>query len=257
MNVTPPRLLFVGLAVAIALPAQDAKPKPASKPDKVAAAPKDGPITANDKAIVALDAFTEKNVSKKQADWKTKLAEPPLQKFDAARDYFWHMETSKGTVKIQLFADTAPKHVTSIIYLARAGFYDGLVFHRVLKHFMAQGGCPLGTGTGGPGYTMDGEFGGTQKHDRPGILSTANTGQPKSDGSQFFLTFVPTPHLDGRHTIAGVTVEGLEVLKALEACGVDGDGQKMVEPPSIVKTWISVAAKAEKPVEPAKKAPGK
>jgi cyclophilin family peptidyl-prolyl cis-trans isomerase len=99
------------------------------------------------------------------------------------------------------------------------GFYDGIVFHRVITKFMAQGGCPLGNGSGGPAYGFNGEFSPTVKHNRPGLLSMANTGQPNSDGSQFFLTFVPTPWLDGKHTLFGEVVSGMDVLKALEAKG--------------------------------------
>ena len=108
--------------------------------------------------------------------------------------------------------------MTSTIYLTELGFYDGLSFHRVIPGFMAQGGCPVGQGTGGPGYDYEGEFAPSARHDRPGLLSMANRG-PGTDGSQFFLTFVPTPWLDGNHTIFGEVVDGLETLDALEACG--------------------------------------
>ena len=123
-----------------------------------------------------------------------------------------------GDIKIKLLPADAPMHVSSTIYLTRLGFYDGVSFHRVIKGFMAQGGDPLGTGTGGPGYQYDGEFGGSIRHDKPGMLSMANAG-PGTDGSQFFLTFVPTPHLDGRHTIFGEVVEGMGTVKQLEANG--------------------------------------
>ena len=109
-------------------------------------------------------------------------------------------------------------HVSSTIYLTRLGFYDGLSFHRVITGFMAQGGCPRGTGTGGPGYQYGGEFDPTVRHDRPGLLSMANAG-PGTDGSQFFLTFVPTPWLDGNHTIFGEVVDGQATLQALEQRG--------------------------------------
>ena len=109
-------------------------------------------------------------------------------------------------------------HVSSTIYLTKLGFYDSVSFHRVIKGFMAQGGDPLGTGTGGPGYNYDCEYGGGSRHDKPGKLSMANAG-PGTDGSQFFLTFVPTPHLDGRHTIFGEVVEGMATVKELEAKG--------------------------------------
>jgi cyclophilin family peptidyl-prolyl cis-trans isomerase len=109
-------------------------------------------------------------------------------------------------------------HVSSTIYLTRLGFYDGSSFHRVITGFMAQGGDPLGNGTGGPGYQYGGEFSPSVKHDKGGLLSMANAG-PGTDGSQFFLTFVPTPWLDGRHTIFGEVVSGQETLKALEKGG--------------------------------------
>jgi cyclophilin family peptidyl-prolyl cis-trans isomerase len=109
-------------------------------------------------------------------------------------------------------------HVSSTIYLARTGFYDGLGFHRVIPGFMAQGGDPLGRGTGGPGYQYAGEFDPKLKHDKGGLLSMANAG-PGTDGSQFFLTFVATPWLDGKHTIFGEVVEGMGTLQELERRG--------------------------------------
>ncbi len=114
-------------------------------------------------------------------------------------------------------------HVSSTIYLTRLGFYDGLPFHRVITGFMAQGGDPLGRGTGGPGYKYDGEFDSKVRHDKPGILSMANAG-PGTDGSQFFITFVKTPHLDDRHTIFGEVVEGMGTVKELEKRG-SGSGR--------------------------------
>ena len=122
------------------------------------------------------------------------------------------------SLKIQLMPDVAPMHVSSTIYLARLGFYDGVIFHRVITDFMAQGGDPLGQGTGGPGYQYDGEYSNSARHDRPGLLSMANAG-PGTDGSQFFLTFVATPHLDDKHTIFGEVVEGMETVQQLEKCG--------------------------------------
>jgi peptidyl-prolyl cis-trans isomerase B (cyclophilin B) len=101
------------------------------------------------------------------------------------------------------------------------GFYDGLSFHRVMPGFMAQGGCPVGNGTGNPGYGFNGEFSPSVKHTRPGMLSTANAG-PGTDGSQFFITFVPTGFLDGKHTIYGEVASGMDALKALEAKGSPG-----------------------------------
>ena len=112
-------------------------------------------------------------------------------------------------------------HVSSTMYLTRLGFYDGLTFHRVIPGFMAQGGCPLGTGMGSPGYQYAGEFSPKVRHDKPGLLSMANRG-PGTDGSQFFLTFVPYPSLDDKHTIFGEVVEGIDAMKKLESFGSQG-----------------------------------
>ena len=173
----------------------------------------------NDAAIAALDRFiAEQSIDRDQADWKTRLPRPPQADFDASKRYFWNVATNLGDLKIQLMPDVAPMHVSSTIYLARLGFYDGVIFHRVITGFMAQGGDPLGQGTGGPGYNYDGEFSNSARHDRPGLLSMANAG-PGTDGSQFFLTFVATPHLDDKHTIFGEVVEGMETVQQLEKRG--------------------------------------
>ncbi len=171
-----------------------------------------------DTALAAIDAFIEsEGVDTSSNRWRTSLSKPPLAEFDEASTYLWEFKTSVGDISIQLRPDEAPMHATSTIYLTRLGFYDGLKFHRIITDFMAQGGCPLGSGTGGPGYNYEGEFG-SLKHDRPGLLSMANAG-PGTDGSQFFLTFVATPWLDGKHTIFGQVVEGLEIVKKLELSG--------------------------------------
>ena len=112
------------------------------------------------------------------------------------------IETGKGTINISLFPDKAPATVASFVNLANKKFYDGLNFHRVIDQFMIQGGCPLGTGTGGPGYRFEDEFDRSLRHDQPGKLSMANAG-PGTNGSQFFITHVPTPHLDDAHSIFG------------------------------------------------------
>ncbi len=244
---------FFGLCTL--LPAQEgAKEKPKEAPKAEAQAPAKDDATAKDPAVAAIDKFiAEKNIDKKGANWKSSLPEPPKVAFDANTDYFWHVETEVGTFKIRYLADVAPMHVTSGIYLARLGFYDGLGYHRIIPGFMAQGGDPTGTGSGGPGYTMDGEFGGGKKHDKPGLLSMANTGRPKSDGSQFFVTFVPTPHLDGRHTIWGEVVEGMDTVKALEGKGARENNGMLKTPIKINKTWISVAPKAKAAEKPADK----
>lgn len=113
--------------------------------------------------------------------------------------------TSKGNIKVNLFADMAPVTVANFINLAQRKFYNDLSFHRVIPHFMIQGGCPLGTGRGGPGYQFEDEFNPKLRHDKPGVLSMANAGRG-TNGSQFFITHIPTPHLDDAHTVFGEVV---------------------------------------------------
>lgn len=115
------------------------------------------------------------------------------------------MQTNKGTININLCDDKTPVTVANFVNLATRGYYDGLTFHRVIGNFMIQGGCPDGTGMGGPGYKFEDEFVSDLKHDKPGILSMANAG-PATNGSQFFITHLPTPHLNGKHTVFGAVV---------------------------------------------------
>ena len=142
---------------------------------------------------------------------------------------FAKFNTSEGDFKVRLYDDRAPKTVANFVGLAegtqewadpqtgakvKRPFYDGLIFHRVIDGFMLQAGCPLGTGTGGPGYKFADEFGPGLKHDRPGLLSMANAG-PNTNGSQFFVTLVPTPWLDNKHAIFGEVVEGMDVVQKI------------------------------------------
>lgn len=197
------------LVIAAAAPAQEKKSVDSEK----------SPDSSDDIALSAIDAFIKsQSIDTSKAGWKTGLPEPPKVKFDAKKQYFWELETSQGPLTIKLMADIAPMHVSSTIYLTRLKFYDGTIFHRVIKKFMAQGGDPLGSGTGGPGYEYDGELDPSVSHDRPGLLSMANRGRG-TDGSQFFLTFVPTPWLDGKHTLFGEVVKGEKTLKELEKRG--------------------------------------
>lgn len=260
------KITLLPLCLALALPAfaqEGEKPQPPARPEKQdpdQKRPKKDEMTEKDPAVVAIDEFIQKKTSTKGDTWRTNLPLPPKQSFAKDADYFWHVKTNKGDLTIRLMPDVAPMHVTSTVYLARLGYYDGLTFHRVIQGFMAQGGCPLGSGTGGPGYKYAGEFDPEVKHDRPGLLSMANAG-PNTDGSQFFLTFVPTPHLDGKHTIFGEVVGGMDTLKALEQKGSRGGptSEKLV----MEKTWISVKAKPGKGDKPEKtdkdtpKEPGK
>ena len=138
---------------------------------------------------------------------------PPMS-IDVDRDYFatFNMENG-GEFVVQLFPDKAPVTVNNFVFLARQGYYNGTTFHRVLDGFMAQGGDPTGTGMGDPGYRFEDEFS-DLTFDRPGLLAMANSG-PDTNGSQFFITYAPTPHLDGRHTIFGEVVEGMDVVNGI------------------------------------------
>jgi cyclophilin family peptidyl-prolyl cis-trans isomerase len=147
------------------------------------------------------------------------------------------METSKGTVTIGLYDDKVPKTTQNFKDLIAKGFYDGLVFHRVIKQFMLQAGCPQGTGTGGPGYQFDDEFHTDLKHDKPGILSMANAG-PNTNGSQFFITTVATPWLDGKHTVFGEVIDGMDVVTAIEKTPT-GDGDRPIA--EVKMTRVTVA----------------
>ena len=124
------------------------------------------------------------------------------------------LETNMGTIKLELFAAETPVTVQNFVKLCKNGFYDGLIFHRVIYGFMIQGGCPKGDGTGGPGYVIKDEFVSSLRHNTPGILSMANAG-PNTGGSQFFITLAATPWLDGKHTIFGKVVEGMDVVQSI------------------------------------------
>lgn len=133
---------------------------------------------------------------------------------DSAKKYTARIKTSKGDVVIELYADKVPNTVNNFVFLAREGFYDSTVFHRVIKDFMVQGGDPTGTGRGGPGYKFKDEFHSSLKHSGPGILSMANAG-PGTNGSQFFITHVATPWLDNRHAVFGKVIEGMEIVNSI------------------------------------------
>lgn len=126
------------------------------------------------------------------------------------------VQTSKGTIVIELYPNEAPKTVANFVKLIQQGFYNGIIFHRVIPGFMVQTGDPTGTGTGGPGYTFEDEISPTLRHDGPGVVAMANRG-PHTNGSQFFITLGPAPWLDGKHTIFGRVVEGQSVVEAIAA----------------------------------------
>lgn len=139
----------------------------------------------------------------------------PAMTIDTSKKYAATINTSRGTIVIDLFAADAPLTVNNFVFLAREGFYDGLKFHRVIADFMVQGGDPTGTGSGGPGYRFADEVrGNPNRHKGPGVLSMANAG-PNTNGSQFFITHVPTPWLDGKHTVFGQVTQGQDVVDSI------------------------------------------
>jgi peptidyl-prolyl cis-trans isomerase B (cyclophilin B) len=138
---------------------------------------------------------------------------PPEMMIDTEKTYEVEMETTRGTIELELYPQHTPKTVNNFVFLAQEGFYDGVTFHRVIDDFMIQGGDPTGTGRGGPGYQFDDEFTPALRHET-GVISMANAG-PNTNGSQFFITHSPQPHLDDRHTVFGKVVEGQDVVDAI------------------------------------------
>ena len=150
-------------------------------------------------------------------------AAPPALNIDPNKKYSATLDTSKGKITCELFAKDAPKTVNNFVFLAREGFYDGTVFHRVIANFMIQGGDPTATGTGGPGYKFEDETRNNPRKHKVGTLSMANAG-PNTNGSQFFITHVVTDWLDGKHTVFGQVTEGQDVVNNIK----QGDQLKAV-----------------------------
>ncbi len=142
--------------------------------------------------------------------WKN----PPEMVIDPQKKYMVSIETTRGTIEVELYPQYAPKTVNNFVFLAREGFYDGVTFHRVINNFVIQGGDPTGTGTGGPGYRFEDEVKNNPLKHETGTLSMANAG-PNTNGSQFFITHSPQPHLNGKHTVFGKVVKGMQVVNAI------------------------------------------
>ena len=148
---------------------------------------------------------------------------PPAMEIDTEKAYTATIQTNKGAITVELFAKDAPKTVNNFVFLARQGFYDGVTFHRVISNFVIQGGDPTGTGMGGPGYKFGDELVGNPNRHGTGTLSMANAG-PNTNGSQFFITHSPQPHLDGRHTVFGQVSGGMDIVNAIR----QGDAMESV-----------------------------
>jgi len=142
--------------------------------------------------------------------WST----PPAMEIDPAKNYVATIDTNKGQIIVELYPTYAPKTVNNFVFLARQGFYDGIKFHRVISNFMIQGGDPTGTGTGGPGYRFEDELRNNPLKHETGVISMANAGA-NTNGSQFFITHSPQPHLNGRHTVFGKVLVGQDVVNAI------------------------------------------
>ena len=161
-----------------------------------------------------------------------------------------HINTSKGTIKLKLFYDETPVTVTNFVNLSKRGYYDGLSFHRVINDFMIQGGCPQGSGTGGPGYQFGDEFSDNLKHNKPGILSMANAG-PGTNGSQFFITHIETPWLDNNHTVFGEVIDETDQKVVNDISQGDminevkilGDLPKDDKVDNLIETWNQILDK--------------
>ena len=141
---------------------------------------------------------------------------PPAMKIDKKQTHRVTMETTRGVIVLELAPQYAPKTVNNFVFLVQEGFYDGVTFHRVIADFVIQGGDPTGTGRGGPGYQFEDEFAGNPLKNERGAISMANAG-PHTNGSQFFILHSPQPHLNGKHTVFGKVVQGLEVVDAIRA----------------------------------------
>jgi peptidyl-prolyl cis-trans isomerase B (cyclophilin B) len=139
---------------------------------------------------------------------------PPEMQIDPTQSYHAVIATQKGSIELELYPEHAPRTVNNFVFLAREGFYDGVTFHRVIANFMIQGGDPTGTGRGGPGYKFGDEFAGNPLKHETGVISMANAG-PNTNGSQFFITHFPQPHLDGKHTVFGKVVRGQDVVDSI------------------------------------------
>jgi peptidyl-prolyl cis-trans isomerase B (cyclophilin B) len=138
----------------------------------------------------------------------------PEMQIDTSKNYMTEIETDRGSIKLELFPNYAPKTVNNFVFLAQQGFYDGVSFHRVISNFMIQGGDPTGTGAGGPGYSFEDEVADNPLTHETGVISMANAG-PNTNGSQFFITHSPQPHLNGKHTVFGRVVSGQDVVDSI------------------------------------------
>jgi cyclophilin family peptidyl-prolyl cis-trans isomerase len=173
----------------------------------------------------------QKNLDFHGDSMSKQYSSPPAMIIDSKKKYLAVFQTDKGDFEVELFALKTPVTVNNFVFLARDGFYDGVTFHRVIPGFMAQGGDPTGTGRGGPGYQFEDEFRADLRHDSAGMLSMANAG-PGTNGSQFFITFAATSHLNGKHTVFGKVLRGMDIVLSIP----ERDPSKAAKPGTIIKS---------------------
>lgn len=199
-------------------------------------------------ATLSFHVIAESSIEKNNVQTTKKVTASKKKKKKSFRKMHAVIKTSLGDIKAKLFFKKTPKTVENFVSLAegtktfidpktksetKRKFYDGLIFHRVIPKFMIQAGCPIGDGTGGPGYTFQDEFRNDLKHNKAGILSMANRRNPNTNGSQFFITAAPTPHLDGQHTVFGEVVEGIDVVMKINSVRRDRKNDRPIEPITI------------------------
>ena len=208
-------VLFVLMVsiVACALPEEAATPTPI--PDVIPPA-----RIADTPTPPVIGTPTPVSVTTRMGQSIRQYSQAPLMEIDPDGSYSADIQTNQGTIAVELYAEDAPLAVNNFVFLARQGFYDGVIFHRVIPNFMIQGGDPTGTGTAGPGYRFQDEIVPSLSFDSPGILAMANSG-PNTNGSQFFITVAPTLHLTGHHTIFGRVTSGQEVADAISVARAD------------------------------------
>ncbi len=245
------RLTLPAALLAISLPVAGCGSEPDRPPQPARPAGADPAVVLKvGDPLAEADAFiASQTIDKSNPAWRTRLPLPPVFGWPADKKVLWTIDTNKGRLVAELWPKAAPHHASNVVYLARLGFYDGLVFHRIIQGFMAQGGCPLKNGGGSTGYGLPLEARTSVPHDRRGILSAARTAFPNSANSQFFITFGPTPGLNpvprmpGRegYSVFGAVVEGLDgTLAAIEAVGAPSDPGTPREPVLIEKTYVEI-----------------
>ena len=218
-----PMILISALTTVLFLIACGAPAAPAPTP-----APTSAPVAQPTAQSSSSSNASSSNQSRQSAGKAKKYTAPPQMSIDSSAGYTAKIKTNKGNIVIELFPASAPKTVNNFVFLANEGFYNGIIFHRVIPNFMIQGGDPTGTGTSGPGYKFEDEIDPKLGFEKPGILAMANSG-PNTNGSQFFITTASTPHLNGNHTIFGKVLEGQDVADTISTVPA-GRGNKPNQP---------------------------